>query len=375
MRAGDYEIKRIDGGSCSVVQYRGGDENVTVPGVFGKYRAVRIEGSFLRKGNSVRSLTIPSSVEEIDDDAFLQMRNLESISAEKGNRSYRSEDGVLYDSSFYSLVFYPPKKVCDDFIPPAKLGKISRTAFSCGAHFRTFAVPPRLEEFLADPSSFPELENFVSSGDAGKNGASAADGLLCRGKRLLFCPPQREGSSCRIPDGIAEIVSVSREPFFPAAVKRVSVPSSLEKGLGNAEGNVLGNAECVDVDASSLHYRSVGGVLFSWKRELLAYPGRRKEHIYVTPSGTETIGRGAFRGALLDTLIISSGVTSIQDSAFEASRISTIVIPESVTSINIHALYGAGSLKEIHAVKGSVADVFFSGEGLGHLLRLSERLF
>ena len=370
MRAGDFEIRRLDRDTCSVVQYRGDAEDVAIPGVFGKYRAVSVEATLLRRGSKVRSISFPSSVSSIDEAAFSHMKEVRSISVEKGCRSYRSIDGVLYDGSGYSLVFYPPMKEDDELRLPDRLGKVEATAFACGTSVRVISLSQHLEEFHALPSQCPSLEAFVSPSSSG-TGAWIADGVLMRGRKLLFYPPARSSSLYSIPEGIEEIVSSSSEPFFPESVKRIMVPKSLSAGLENA----LGNAESVDALPGNLHYRTVGDVLFSWQRKLLSYPGRKKDRLYAAPSGTDAIGRGAFRGARLETLVLPYGVKAIEDGAFEGSSISTLVVPETVDSIDIHALYGAGSLKEIHAVKGSVADIFFSGEGLGRLLHLSERLF
>ena len=57
MRAGDFEIRRLDRDTCTVVQYRGDAEDVAIPGVFGKYRAVSVEATLLRRGSKVRSIS------------------------------------------------------------------------------------------------------------------------------------------------------------------------------------------------------------------------------------------------------------------------------------------------------------------------------
>lgn len=365
MRIGDFEVRRLGKGTCSVVQYKGEGAEIIIPPSFDKYTPVSIEATLVKKGARITKIAIPSTIDEIDEGLFPTLKNLEWFEAEKGP-SYRSEDGVLYDGSFYSLIFYPPKRTEERFSPPRKLGRVASSAFSAGAHFRYFVYSSKLEEFSALPSQCPDLEAFLPAEDA-----TDYDGVLIKNRKLLFYPPKLSGKSYTIPDGVEEIASVSVEPFFPGSVRTVFVPASLKRGLEHA----LLNAEKAEVDPSSVSYRSIDGVLYSWKRKLLSYPGRRKDEVYITPSGTDRIGEGAFRGSKLRTLVITPGVTAIEDSAFENSEITTIYIPQSVTDISLHALYGARNIKMIAVEKGSVAEMFLRGEGKSDILSVIPSLF
>jgi hypothetical protein len=56
----------------------------------------------------MKSLFIPKSVEIIGEDAFINCYRLTSIEVEEGNPSYSSEDGVLFDYDKKSLICLPP---------------------------------------------------------------------------------------------------------------------------------------------------------------------------------------------------------------------------------------------------------------------------
>ena len=366
MRIEDFEIRKTGKDSCTVLQYKGEGEDLVIPSVIGKYIPVSVEATLLKKGNKVKSITIPASVDRIDDSLFPSLKNIEAFNADKASRSFSSEDGVLYDSSRYSLLFYPPRKTGSVFIAPKKLGRVARTAFCCKVHFKEFHYSSKLEEFQALPSECPELEAFIPSDDADDH-----EGVLIKGRKLLFYPPKAGGKAYSIPDGIEEIVSVSSEPFFPESVKTVYAPATLRKGLENA----LGNAEKVEVDNRSQFYRSVDGVLYSWKRVLLSFPGRMGKDVYITPSGTDRIGEGAFRGSRVHTLVLSEGVSAIGNNAFERSEISTLIIPSSVTDIALHALYGAEKLRRVIVEKGSVGEIFLRGENRGDIMEVHPSLF
>lgn len=366
MRIDDFEVRRLDSQTCSVVQYKGDDEDIVIPEKLGKYSTGKIESTLVRRGLKAKSISLPSSVYEIDDELFPSLKYLERFDVAKGSHSFKAEDGVLYDSSCYSLIFYPPAKSESSFIPPRRLGRVASTAFSATARLQTFAYTAKLEEFQALPSQLPELKAFIPADDA-----QDYDGVLIKGKKLLFYPPKKEGSSYVIPDGIEEIASLSQESFFPKSVKTLYVPSSLKKGLERA----LGKQVKVDVDSHNAAYRSVDGVLYSWKRVLLSFPGERRDKVYVTATGTDRIGSGAFRFSKIDTLIISHGATAIGDSAFASSQISSLVIPSTVSEIDVHAFFQAESLKEVFVEKGSVAELFLRADGKESILKVVPSLF
>ena len=131
---------------------------------------------------------------------FPSLRNIEGFDVDKSSRSFSAENGILYDGSRYSLIFYPSTKKDRVFQSPKKLGRVARTAFCCKVHFSEFVYSSKLEEFQVLPSECPELESFVPSDDA-----ADYDGVLIKGKKLLFYPPKAGGKAYSIPDGIEEI--------------------------------------------------------------------------------------------------------------------------------------------------------------------------
>ena len=57
------------------------------------------------KGNNITSITIPSTVTDIKDGAFSQMKGLTSINVESGSAKYSATDGVLYENKSERKVF------------------------------------------------------------------------------------------------------------------------------------------------------------------------------------------------------------------------------------------------------------------------------
>ena len=132
MRIGDFEFRRIDKSTSSAVGYFGTDDTVMIPASESGRSVTAISSGFIRKGSKARKIVIPKTVNEIEDGAFSNGKNIESVEVEKGNKSYKAEDGVLYDSSFYSIIFYPPKKMDEEYIAEHRIDRfhLSRNSYS-----------------------------------------------------------------------------------------------------------------------------------------------------------------------------------------------------------------------------------------------------
>ena len=74
------------------------------------------------------SITIPGSVETIFDGA-LSSTNITSITVDPENFYYSSSAGVLYNDDFTTLIVYPPKKIETSYSIPASVTSIDEWAF------------------------------------------------------------------------------------------------------------------------------------------------------------------------------------------------------------------------------------------------------
>ena len=74
------------------------------------------------------SITIPGSVETIVDGA-LSSTNITSITVDPENFDYSSSAGVLYNDDFTTLIVYPPKKIETSYSIPASVTSIDEWAF------------------------------------------------------------------------------------------------------------------------------------------------------------------------------------------------------------------------------------------------------
>ena len=99
--------------------------------------------------DSITSVTIPSSVETIDVDAFMGFSSLKSISVAAANQYFASVDGVLYNKAVSELIAFPCGKRASTFTVPNTVKKIGRYSFAFATGISEVILPEGLE-YISD---------------------------------------------------------------------------------------------------------------------------------------------------------------------------------------------------------------------------------
>ncbi len=79
--------------------------------------------------SSLKTITIPASVTEIEDNPFMGCTALSEIAVAEGNAHYVVVDGVLYSADMTRLVAYPAGKEAEEYIVPDTVRTIWEYAF------------------------------------------------------------------------------------------------------------------------------------------------------------------------------------------------------------------------------------------------------
>ena len=140
-------------------------------------------------------------------------------------------------------------------------------------------------------------------------------------------------SSVTIPNSVTIIGDAS---FWGcSSLISVTIPDSVTI-IGQGAFLNCTSLNAINVASGNSNYSSINGVLFNKaKTVLIQHPAGKSETYYHIPTGTISIGYGAFnRCSTLSSVIIPDSVTSIGDYAFSrCSSLTSVTIPDSVTSI------------------------------------------
>jgi len=109
--------------------------------------------------NSLTSISIPDSVTSIEISAICYCTSLTAINVAGGNKTYASQDGVLYDKNKKTLILYPQGKTASTFTIPNNVTTIEGGAFYY-ANLTSVIIPNSVTSIGA--GAFQETNNLTS---------------------------------------------------------------------------------------------------------------------------------------------------------------------------------------------------------------------
>ena len=123
----------------TIIGYTGPGGDVTIPDMIDNLPVISI-GTYAIGDSGLTSLTIPSSITNIEIGAFSGCVNLTAITMDPLNSVYSSLDGVLFDKSQTTLIFCPAAKG-GSFIIPNSVINIEDSAFSGCSSLTSVTIP------------------------------------------------------------------------------------------------------------------------------------------------------------------------------------------------------------------------------------------
>ena len=93
------------------------------------FNVTSIGKSALKNCKKITSIAIPSSIENIENEAFLGCTSLTKINVDTYNKNYESKDGVLFNKNAIKLIQYPIEKTDEKYEIPSSVIKIEDYAF------------------------------------------------------------------------------------------------------------------------------------------------------------------------------------------------------------------------------------------------------
>lgn len=331
----DFRYVELEAGKLKIIKYKGNDKAIAIPFEINGKKVVKIGVRAFSGCNQLESITIPESVNEIEDYdndtdnahmPFSDCENLTEIVVEEGNAWYSSQDGILYNENKRSLIYCPKGKKGSITIPESvtEIGHYDEGGYES-------SMPLNDCQYLT--------EIIVEEGNARY---SSREGVLYdKSMETLLCCPVGKQGSVTIPESVTAI-SIYRLPYkhtlFPIYRSRAS------------ECSALGNCPYISeilVDSGNTRYSSLDGVLYDkGKTQLLCCPAGKQGNLII-PDGVISMG-GGMKIAFLP-FNNCQGLTSI-------------TIPESVTNVSAVSFFGCSNLTEVVVAEENIS--FSSSDGI-----------
>lgn len=128
----DFEYTVLDDGTAEITKYNGSTSKLVIPTKIDGYTVKKIGYSAFWNCKELTSVTIPSSVEEIEESAyghyyypFYNCYRLENIIVDKQNLNYSSLDGVLFNKDLTKILHYPEGKKDNTYVIPQTVTEVS----------------------------------------------------------------------------------------------------------------------------------------------------------------------------------------------------------------------------------------------------------
>ncbi len=282
--------------------------------------------------------------------------DITSVSVSKKNRYFTSIDGVLYDKTASTLIYYPCEKRGESFSLPPSVKKIREFAFCNNAYLKEVVLNEGLETIgaYAFKSSCIESIDIPSTTRVIEEGAFHSSRIK---SAIVPSSVEEIGPYCFC--GCAALSEIDNEA-------RVSV---IEEGTFGGCGSLkkldIGD-ETAEIDdyafdmcgarfsASDANkcYKTADGVLFTKDmKKLVRYPGL-KGGGYTIPSSVEEIGRYAFTGCLsLNALTLNDSLREFPLSCLDGcGALETLNLSRELESLGAssYLAYGLASIRNIN---------------------------
>ena len=298
----DYQYALLDDGTIEITRYKGSADRLAIPAKIAGKTVTSIRYSAFYSCDSLTSVSIPDSVEQIGTNLFVGCSKLKTISVSPDHPYFATIDGVLFRKADKALISYPAGIKSSTYTIPQGIAVIGDSAFFACSSLTSVSFP----------------DSVTSIGD----------------EAFALCSSL---TSVSIPDSVT---SIGDAAFHSCkSLTSVSIPNSVEQ-IGTNPFAFCSKLKTISVSPEHLYFATIDGVLFrKADKALISYPAGISSSTYTIPQGITAIGDGAFSScSSLTSVSIPDSVTSIGDCAFgSCTSLTSVSIPDSVTSIGDYA--------------------------------------
>ena len=353
--SGDYQYALLDDGTIEITKYNGSAKRLDIPAKLAGKTVTAIGDSAFYYCNSLTTVTIPDSVEQIGMNPFAACSRLKTISVSPEHLYFATIDGVLFRKADKALISYPAGIISSTYTIPQGITAIGDGAFSFCYSLTSVTIPDSVTsiggfafDYCKSLTSVSIPDSVTSIGDGAFSWCSSLttvtipDSVTAIGdSAFYYCTSL---TSVTIPDSVTAIGDSAF--YYCYSLTTVTIPDSVEQ-IGMNPFAACSKLKTISVSPEHLYFATIDGVLFrKADKALISYPAGISSSTYTIPQGITAIGDGAFYSCdSLTTVTIPDSVTSIGDKAFSSCySLTTVSIPDSVTSIGGFAFDYCNSL-------------------------------
>ena len=158
--------------------------------------------------SALTQITLPTSVTEIDPEAFCCCEELTDIFVEEGNTDYKDVDGVLYSANGATLLAYPQGKADNEFIIPEGVTTIERYAFQDSYNLETVIISDGVRKIMSCAFRASGLGTIIIPASVNRIDNDAFDGCELT---TVNAPCNWDGSLYTFEDGVT--VNIAEHSF------------------------------------------------------------------------------------------------------------------------------------------------------------------
>lgn len=196
---------------------------LTIPEGVEELERMAIEGC-----DNLKKVSLPASLQVLGEYMFTECSSLASIEVAAGNSTFRSVDGILYNSNLTKLIQYPAGREGSAFTLPETVEVLSNSAFdSCNLEEITLSASLR-DVGSAEP--FGRCHSLRALHVAAGNAYfTAVDGVLFSAdmKTIVRYPAAKTAESYTVP---ASVTTIGFGAFYICRnLTAITLPASLQK--------------------------------------------------------------------------------------------------------------------------------------------------
>ena len=329
-----------DGNYC-VVNYTGSEKNVVIPALHDGKAVTRIGSNVFEDNETLESLTLPSSITEIDSDAFKNCSSLKSV--------YVEDISTILNVSFKTAESNPLSNGADLYVGnelfttlvlEEGVTGLNQYAFYKCASLKNIVLPSSLKEIGKDAFRGVKIESADIWGTHYTYFPKTdLKTIAFNGKKVYnYFQGLNSLETIVLKEGVEEI---ERASFRNCTnVKKIVLPTTLKKVEEDAFYNLF--------KVEEVHISDVASLLKIEKGNVFSSPIANAKKLYLN-------------GTPITEIVVPDSVTEIDDYTFYGAKfLNKIVLNDTITRIGERAFFSADNLNEL--VFGNSKGLSFGSE-------------